>query len=97
MKVLKCPVHKFNMEVRVAKEGKYKGQKFYVCPMYSDCKMSVKYDEYSEKVLHIKTSSKSEGKDISIKFKELTSEDKLANLQHRKEELIRRKRITFKK
>ncbi|MHB1334782.1 MAG: hypothetical protein ACYCXQ_02325 [Candidatus Humimicrobiaceae bacterium] len=95
MKVLKCPVHKFNMEVKIAKEGKYKGQKFYVCPMYSDCKMSVKYDEYSEKVLHIKTSSKPEGKNISPKFKELISEDKLANLQHRKGALIRRERLTF--
>ena len=93
MKVLKCPVHKINMEVRVAKGGKYKDQKFYVCPMYSDCKMSVKYDEYLEKVLHIKTISKSESKDKPLKFKELTLEEKLFNLKKQKEKIIRRKRL----
>ena len=67
----KCPIHKINMVVKTAKGGKYEGQRFYVCPMYPNCKKNIRLDLYFDKTVHfdkpshIKTSSTSEGKNTS--------------------------------
>ena len=62
----KCPIHKTNMKLRIAKEGKYEGQIFFVCPIYPDCKMHIKYEDYLRVIYPLKTNLDPKDENITI-------------------------------
>ena len=81
----KCPIHKTNMKLRIAKEGKYEGQIFYVCPIYPDCKMHIKYEDYLRVIYPLKTNLDPKDENITIQKE---TEDKKAIEKAKREKTL---------